>query len=448
MEGREAGRRETGVRVVIAGLPYDAEVEYIDSVVPAYIDTGVPVSGDLTAIICDAAFLADASVLSSMLGSENDYYGLIRIWASANKIEMSWSGWQSYYPLDALGFYERHIFMFTPSGCFVDGTQISTGYFHGSTKPTIKIAGYNTGNTQRQGRCRYWGVKILGGDEQPVRDMIPVRFTNSNGQSEGAMYDRVSRKLFRNAGAGSFTIGPDVATPVMGLHFMKLPKKTAKNYVQDGLIAMWDGIENAGWGVHDAAATTWKDLIGNRDLGLYNANFSENALSRAARAVGYLAFANQDPTAWVVQSVEFCCDLHYQNYIIPFSVATSDGRGRWSRYVSARTYDGAGLQVFGANTSVKFQNPFARNVYGTVCFQWDVSAGTTISAYFDGSALTESATLPDGAGWPATDAIALGSNSAYNVDGSIYSVRCYSRALTAAEIAANYAVDKERFNLP
>lgn len=23
---------------------------------------------------------------------------------------------------------------------------------------------------------------------------------------------------------------------------------TAKDYVQDGLVAMWDGIENAGWG--------------------------------------------------------------------------------------------------------------------------------------------------------------------------------------------------------
>ena len=36
----------------------------------------------------------------------------------------------------------------------------------------------------------------------------------------------------------------------------------ARDYVQDGLIAMWDGIENAGWGVHNANAPVWKDLIG------------------------------------------------------------------------------------------------------------------------------------------------------------------------------------------
>ena len=38
---------------------------------------------------------------------------------------------------------------------------------------------------------------------------------------------------------------------------------TAKNYVKSGLIALWDGIENAGWGVHNASATTWKDLVGS-----------------------------------------------------------------------------------------------------------------------------------------------------------------------------------------
>ena len=60
---------------------------------------------------------------------------------------------------------------------------------------------------------------------------------------------------------------------------------TAKSYVQDGLIAMWDGIENAGVGVHDASATTWKDLSGNNnDLVLQNgAHFDVNSLVSANR---------------------------------------------------------------------------------------------------------------------------------------------------------------------
>ena len=44
-----------------------------------------------------------------------------------------------------------------------------------------------------------------------VTDMIPVRFTNELGQSEGAMYDRVSGQLFRNSGTGAFGFGTDIA---------------------------------------------------------------------------------------------------------------------------------------------------------------------------------------------------------------------------------------------
>ena len=41
---------------------------------------------------------------------------------------------------------------------------------------------------------------------------------------------------------------------------------TARSYVQDGLVAMWDGIENAGWGVHDNNATNWVDLVGGASI--------------------------------------------------------------------------------------------------------------------------------------------------------------------------------------
>ena len=42
-----------------------------------------------------------------------------------------------------------------------------------------------------------------------VHDLIPVRFTNEKDKPEGAMYDKVSGKLFRNQGTGKFIIGPD-----------------------------------------------------------------------------------------------------------------------------------------------------------------------------------------------------------------------------------------------
>ena len=37
---------------------------------------------------------------------------------------------------------------------------------------------------------------------------------------------------------------------------------SAKSYVQEGLYAQWDGIENAGWGTHDSAAQKPIELAG------------------------------------------------------------------------------------------------------------------------------------------------------------------------------------------
>ena len=42
---------------------------------------------------------------------------------------------------------------------------------------------------------------------------------------------------------------------------------TAYSYVQKGLKASYDGIDNAGTGTHDATVRTWKDLTGNENDG-------------------------------------------------------------------------------------------------------------------------------------------------------------------------------------
>jgi hypothetical protein len=46
---------------------------------------------------------------------------------------------------------------------------------------------------------------------------------------------------------------------------------SAKSCVQDVLVAMWDGIENAGWGTHDANATSNLGFIGEvNNIRLYS----------------------------------------------------------------------------------------------------------------------------------------------------------------------------------
>lgn len=42
---------------------------------------------------------------------------------------------------------------------------------------------------------------------------------------------------------------------------------SARDYVQDGLIGLYDAVENAGWGTHDVHAATWKNLVGTTVMG-------------------------------------------------------------------------------------------------------------------------------------------------------------------------------------
>ena len=52
---------------------------------------------------------------------------------------------------------------------------------------------------------------------------------------------------------------------------------TTKDYVKNGLIAMWDGIENAGVDIHDNNSLIWKDLVGNYDLTIESGSWSTNS---------------------------------------------------------------------------------------------------------------------------------------------------------------------------
>ena len=36
---------------------------------------------------------------------------------------------------------------------------------------------------------------------------------------------------------------------------------SAANYIQEGLVNLWDAVENVGWGVHTDHATAWTDLV-------------------------------------------------------------------------------------------------------------------------------------------------------------------------------------------
>lgn len=233
---------------------------------------------------------------------------------------------------------------------------------------------------------------------------------------------------------------------------------SAKDYIQDGLVAMWDGIENAGWGVHDPNATAWKELISGTDCSLFgdiltSYSWTDNSLVRIFESNGYFVYDASsllqdafraatftieavtsrpvNTASWQAQIINICqtsqLDTYGQGIIARFR---RENNGTMGPLGTAPYTSGAGLTLDSVDALATFSCAY--------------NSGQWVS-YLGGKQKSTGTATPDST--IKGIHIRLGS-SAYGFRGHYHSVRIYSRALTAAEIARNYAIDKERFGLP
>ena len=210
---------------------------------------------------------------------------------------------------------------------------------------------------------------------------------------------------------------------------------TARDYVQDGLIHMWDGKENAGWGVHDATTTTWKDLVGNRDISISSAcNWGDDRLVGNDSAAWSRSY---DPIEDTILTLEI--GLVYLQNTVSSRLFVANYAGRYSK--SAYAYIGGGKFFASDGESCAWSGD---GVYSAVMNP----GGAGVYKYYKEA---NELTMSSGDYWSVGNNLAIGrryGNNAVGANAELLFVRLYSSALTAAEIAANYAVDKARFNLP
>lgn len=248
------------------------------------------------------------------------------------------------------------------------------------------------------------------------------------------MYDKVSGQLFRNQGTGSFVVGRDI-NPV-----------SARSYVNDGLIAMWDGIENAGWGVHDANATTWKDISGNNRDATLSGTYSWGSNCWHVESVtgrGLATWPAQN--LGESQTVEFVIDpvasVGYGRIIAEAASVASPIV--FNLYPGSLYMYGYGLDTSYTITDIipGFDNK-EKHLHQIVH-----PSGGPMKYYIDGILCWTNNTTADNTGGAYGY---FANNSALNrgIDADYFTMRRYNRALTDAELAANYAIDKARFNLP
>ena len=198
-------------------LPYDAEVEYIESSGTQYIDTGVNPE-------VEPRVISDFTVMNS---SDTDFFGNTNSGVSGSSAfiaDIAYGRLQYYRFASAVGVNTgitvqigeqyRHRWSIGKN-VSLDGTVKYTSpytYAHDPNQPTILIFRSRRGNSAT---FRLYSFVLFDGGEI-VRDFIPVRYTDG-GVSKGALYDRahptggpLGNGLYANIGTGSFTIGPDI----------------------------------------------------------------------------------------------------------------------------------------------------------------------------------------------------------------------------------------------
>lgn len=213
---------------------------------------------------------------------------------------------------------------------------------------------------------------------------------------------------------------------------------TSEDYVQSGLVAQWDGINNAGTGVHDSNTSIWKDLKGNLDLTL---------TANGGWTNGNALVANGISARCATAAPE------YKTIEVVYKRRSNDGRvlfsgGAVNQFVVFDNAGGESNNVYYAGVRYTPLHKYAFNASEIrfAAAQYD-DAGVAVGLYMDGESVT---TSPKNDTWTAGEGISVGgryhsSYGAYAWYGEVYAIRLYNRRLTAYEMAHNYRVDCKRF---
>lgn len=209
---------------------------------------------------------------------------------------------------------------------------------------------------------------------------------------------------------------------------------TARDYVQDGLLYQYDGIENDGYGVHNPNAQWMTELVSGIKTNFLSTDrqiVGDNHIELIG--IGTVAHLRQDNAVMAFEIV--CSDVFCPNRNFAPLYYAASGRNR----VVSIVRNGVGF--CGHIKTVA-------NISGIA----SVSANYTTTNGGDGNFIAnvncEDAILSSrGDTWQSNSNNYFGGTGGYYAAGKIYSIRAYDHNLTTSEIAANYAVDKARFDL-
>lgn len=182
-----------------AKLPYDAEVEYIESTGTQYIISDLTYFPDFE---LDVQLRSNITTYGVLNGSKSDD---TTFWYVGNtKNSPCWYLFDNNQHIETLINPTTRCKMTFRSGVFTaNGSIIETGITNPFEQCVLCLfARYYS--TPKVWAAMLYSFKAFDVNGELVQDLIPVRVGEL-----GYLYDRVSGKLFGNAGTGAFVIGPD-----------------------------------------------------------------------------------------------------------------------------------------------------------------------------------------------------------------------------------------------
>ncbi len=178
-------------------LPYDAEIEYLESSGNQYIDTGVVLDATMTVrVLYD--YIQSGFVFGARKDTADRYSGVTN---EIGGYHIRY-GSKVLYRLDTNPRGTNDV-VISPTGVVLNGKTVSV-----ATYGDMFFSGHCFLFTVNHGGSPYLGAyafnRIRRFSIDNIIDLIPVRV----GQV-GYMYDKVSKQLFGNSGTGDFILGPD-----------------------------------------------------------------------------------------------------------------------------------------------------------------------------------------------------------------------------------------------
>lgn len=188
-------------------LPYDAEIEYLQSSGTQYIDTGVKVTSDPRAIVELMQVTAEDSdywgntfpgayVNTDGMFSAHFFYGGITVWRYGNNRYQCGTEW-------SVGANKKFKIETGRMLILNDGEQSYDMGYDFVYSPDQKNVDIFRSRETSYSSWKLYTFKLYDAGEL-VRDYIPVRVGTT-----GYLYDKVSGELFGNQGTGDFILGPD-----------------------------------------------------------------------------------------------------------------------------------------------------------------------------------------------------------------------------------------------